>query len=45
VVQRTPDPQLEGRYRLLLPDCEFEWGGFQDFVKSIPKPRRHYPTF
>lgn len=45
VVQRSPDPALEGRYRLLLSDCSFEYDGFEGFVKSLPKPSRHFPVF
>ena len=45
VVQHKPDPALEGRYRLMLPECSFEWGGFEAFVETLPRPRRHFPTF
>jgi hypothetical protein len=45
VVQRTPDPALEGRYRLLLPQTTFEYDGFEGFVRSLPKPKRHFPVF
>ena len=45
VVQRAPDPALEGRYRLLLPQATFEYGGFEGFVRSLPKPKRHFPVF
>lgn len=45
VVQRSPDKSMEGRYRLLLPDCSFEYDGFEGFVKSLPKASRHFPVF
>lgn len=45
VVQRSPDPALEGRYRLLMPGCTFDYGGFEGLVKSLPKMKRHYPVF
>jgi len=42
VVQPKADPVMEGRYRLLFPDCEFEYGGFRQYATSLPKPKRHY---
>ena len=36
---------LEGRYRLLFKDCTFEYGGFQKYIGTLPKPRVLYPTF
>jgi len=45
VVQRSADPALEGRYRLLLPGSTFAYDGFEGFVRSLPKPERHYPVF
>ena len=44
VVQRKKDKQLEGRYRLLFPECSFEYSGFEGFIKTL-KPARHYPVF
>jgi hypothetical protein len=37
--------RLKDRYRLLFPECRFEYGGFERFANSLPKPRKHYPTF
>jgi hypothetical protein len=45
VVQRDPDREMENRYRLLFPGCGFEYGGFEQFAESLPKPGRHYPVF
>lgn len=45
VVQKDKDTKLEGRYRLLFPECRFEYGGFEEFIDSLPKPQRHYRTF
>jgi len=45
VVQRSKDETMEARYRLLFPDCSFEYGGFEQFATSLPKPARHYPAF
>lgn len=45
VVQREKDQKMEGRYRLLFPECLFEYGGFEKFIESLPKPHKHYPTF
>ncbi len=42
VVQPKADPVMEGRYRLLFPDCEFEYGGFKQYTLSLPQPKRHY---
>lgn len=44
VVQRKKDEQLEGRYRLLFPECSFEYSGFEGFIEKL-KPSRHYPVF
>ena len=41
----TKDEKLEGRYRLLFPETEFEYGGFEAFIETLPKPSKHYPTF
>jgi hypothetical protein len=45
VVQRDKDTKLEGRYRLLFPNCSFEYGGFEAFIESLPKTGKHWPTF
>lgn len=45
VVQLECDETTEDRYRLLFPDVEFEYGGFERFVETLPKPPRHYPVF
>ena len=45
VVQRDPDERLESRYRLMFPDCTFEYGGFGAFVDGLPEPSRRYPVF
>lgn len=45
VIQKEADKPREDRYRLLFPDCEFEDGGFEAFIDSLPKPRKHYPVF
>jgi hypothetical protein len=47
VVQKDKDEdkKLEDRDRLLFPDCRFEYGGFEAFTESLPKPRKHYPVF
>jgi hypothetical protein len=42
VIQPKADPVMEGRYRLLFPDCEFEYGGFKQYTLSLPQPKRHY---
>lgn len=42
VVQLNPDSSMEGRYRLLFPDCTFEYGGFGKFIATLPDPPRHY---
>ena len=44
VVQRKKDKQLEGRYRLLFPECTFEYRGFEGFIRTL-KPSKHYPVF
>ena len=43
-MQRKKDEQLEGRYRLLFPECTFEYSGFEGFVETL-KPAKHYPVF
>jgi hypothetical protein len=45
VVQRSKDTKMESRYRLLFPDCAFEYGGFEKYVKSLPTPKNHFPIF
>ena len=45
VVQRTKDEKLEGRYRLLFPESKFEYGGFEAFIETLPKPSKHFPVF
>lgn len=45
VIQKDADKRLEDRYRLLFPDCKFEHGGFETFIASLPKPKKHYETF
>jgi hypothetical protein len=45
VVQKDKDAKLEGRYRLLFPDCSFEYGGFEKFIDSLPKTGKHWETF
>jgi hypothetical protein len=45
VIQKQQDPGLEGRYRLLFPDCKFEYGGFETYIASLPKPKKRYATF
>jgi hypothetical protein len=45
VIQKDRDKSMEGRYRLLFPDCTFEYGGFEKFIGSLPKPQKHYETF
>jgi hypothetical protein len=45
VVQLERDETTEDRYRLLFPDVEFEYGGFESFVEKLPKPLRHYEVF
>jgi len=45
VVQKEQEKRTEDRYRLLFPECRFEYGGFERFANSLPKPRKHYPTF
>ncbi|MBL8351469.1 MAG: SIR2 family protein [Burkholderiaceae bacterium] len=44
VVQREPDAAMAGRYRLLFPQCSFEYGGFERFIADLPDPPRHYPA-
>jgi hypothetical protein len=45
VVQLSEDKKLEDRYRLLFPECTFEYGGFESFIEKLPKPAKHYPVF
>lgn len=45
VIQKEQEKRTEDRYRLLFPECRFEYGGFERFANSLPKPRKHYPTF
>jgi NAD-dependent SIR2 family protein deacetylase len=45
VVQKSEDKKLQDRYRLLFPECTFEYGGFQAFIETLPKPKKHYPVF
>jgi NAD-dependent SIR2 family protein deacetylase len=45
VIQREEDTLMEGRYRLLFPECKFEYGGFEEFIRALPKPKKHYETF
>ncbi len=45
VVQFERDETTEHRYRLLFPDVEFEYGGFERFVEALPDPPRHYEVF
>lgn len=45
VVQLESDKKLEDRYRLLFPECTFEYGGFESFIEKLPKPAKHYPVF
>jgi hypothetical protein len=45
VVQLGEDVEIEGRYRLLFPDCTFEGDGFLAYLEKLPKAARHYPTF
>ena len=45
VVQRTEDKTTADRYRLLFRETEFEYGGFERFAASLPKPRKHYEIF
>ena len=39
------DKRLEDRYRQLFPECQFEYGGFEAFIESLPQPEKHYPVF
>ena len=39
------DKRLEDRYRQLFPECQFEYGGFEAFIESLPEPEKHYPVF
>lgn len=45
VVQKDADKARDDRYRLLFPKCQFEYGGFETFTDSLPKPRKHFPVF
>lgn len=45
VVQKEQDDRLEGRYKLLFPQCSFEYGGFERFIDTLPTPRKHYQVF
>jgi hypothetical protein len=45
VIQRDREKPTEDRYRLLFPDCRFEYDGFERFVESLPEVPKHYPTF
>lgn len=45
VVQRSEDKTTADRYRLLFRETEFEYGGFERFAASLPKPRKHYEIF
>jgi hypothetical protein len=52
IVLRRPRPEnpdtdkrLEDRYRQLFPECQFEYGGFETFIESLPEPEKHYPVF
>jgi hypothetical protein len=45
VVQMSEDKRLVDRYRLLFPECTFEYGGFEAFIETLPSPKKHYPVF
>jgi NAD-dependent SIR2 family protein deacetylase len=44
VVQPCEDKATADRYRLLFRKAKFEYGGFEAFAESLPKPR-HWPVF
>jgi hypothetical protein len=45
VVQKNKDKKMEDRYKLLFPECEFEYGGFERFIDELPDPPKHYEIY